>query len=127
MLKDKNVENPNLLQILVEINQWENIHLNEFQTASGRELYFGIAANLLGNSGGKPRPLKFLHSRMTERTARIRIREFERLGLIEVTQSEHSARSKQVIPTAKFLLRLNQHLKSFKQICAKRHLMFERA
>jgi hypothetical protein len=117
------VSDPNLLQILIEINQWEDSHGREFQTVSGRDLYFKIAATLLDDSVGKKRPLKLLSGRITDRATRSRIREFQELGLVEVIDNEDDARTKRVVPTDKFIRRLNHHLHLFKQLCDARYLM----
>jgi hypothetical protein len=120
------VSDPNLLQILIEINQWENSQGREFQTVSGRDLYFKIAATLLDESVGKKRPLKLLSGRITDRATRSRIREFQELGLVEVVDNEDDARTKRVVPTDKFIRRLNHHLHLFKQLCDVRYLMVEK-
>lgn len=117
------VSDPNLLQILIEINQWEDSQGRELQTVSGRDLYFKIAATLLDESVGKKRPLKLLSGRITDRATRSRIREFQELGLVEVVDNEDDARTKRVVPTDKFIRRLNHHLHLFKQLCDARYLM----
>ena len=117
------VNDPNLLRILMEINQWEDAQCRELQTISGRDLYFKIAGTLLTDASGKPQPLKLLNGRITDRATRTRIREFQELGLVEVIDNEDDARTKRVVPTDKFVDRLNHHLRLLKKLCEARYLM----
>jgi hypothetical protein len=72
--KEQVINDPNLLHILIEINQWEDGQQCELQTISGRDLYFRIAASMLSDSTGKQQPLKLLSGRITDRATRNRIR-----------------------------------------------------
>jgi hypothetical protein len=121
--EQRGVSDPNLLRILIDINQWEVHQGRELQTISGRDLYFMIAATLLTDADGKSQSLKLLNGRMTDRATRNRIREFQELGLVEVIDNEDDARTKRVVPTEKFIRRLNHHLHLFKQLCEVRYLM----
>jgi len=125
--KEQVINDPNLLHILIEINQWEDGQQCELQTISGRDLYFRIAASMLSDSKGKQQPLKLLSGRITDRATRNRIREFQKLGLVEVLDNDHDARTKRVVPTEKFIRRLNHHLHLFKQLCHSKYLMVEKA
>ncbi len=120
------VSDPNLLQILIDISLWEVHQGRELQTISGRDLYFLIAATLLTDADGKLQSLKLLNGRMTDRATRNRIREFQELGLIDVVDNEDDARTKRVVPTEKFIRRLNHHLHMFKQLCGVRYLMVDK-
>lgn len=120
------VSDPNLLQILIDINLWEVHQGRELQTISGRDLYFLIAATLLTDADGKLQSLKLLNGRMTDRATRNRIREFQELGLVDVVDNEDDARTKRVVPTEKFIRRLNHHLHLFKQLCGVRYLMVDK-
>jgi hypothetical protein len=117
------VNDPDLLRILIDVNQWEDAQYRELQTISGRDLYFKIAGTLLTDASGKPQPLKLLNGRITDRATRTRIREFQELGLVVVVDSEDDARTKRVVPTDKFVVRLNHHLRLLKQLCDARYLM----
>jgi hypothetical protein len=122
----QDVSDPNLLQILIDINLWEVHQGRELQTISGRDLYFLIAATLLTDADGKLQSLKLLNGRMTDRATRNRIREFQELGLVDVVDNEDDARTKRVVPTEKFIRRLNHHLHLFKQLCGVRYLMVDK-
>ena len=121
--EQQDVNDPNLLRILIEINQWEDAQCRELQTISGRDLYFKIAGTLLMGAAGKPQPLKLLNGRIADRATRTRIREFQELGLIEVVDNDDDARTKRVVPTGKFITRLNYHLRLLKQLCDDRYVM----
>ena len=112
-----------LVQILVEMNQWEDDHSPELQTISGRQLYFGIASNLLTSSEIKTQSMKLLYGRVTERAIRTRIREFQQMGLLEVAGNSLDARTRHVLPTEKLIAKINQHTKLLKQLCEIRYLM----
>lgn len=121
--KQQGVNDPDLLRILIDVNQWEDAEYRELQTISGRDLYFKIAGTLLTDASGKPQPLKLLNGRITDRATRTRIREFQELGLVVVVDNEDDARTKRVVPTDKFITRLNHHLRLFRKLCDARFLM----
>ncbi len=123
LLKQRGVNDRDLLRILIAVNQWEDAQYRELQTISGRDLYFKIAGTLLTDAAGKPQPLKLLNGRITDRATRTRIREFQELGLIEVVDNEDDYRTKRVVPTDKFVARLNHHLRLLKQLCDTHYLM----
>lgn len=124
--EDRGVIDPNILRILIEINQWEDSQRRELQTVSGRDLYFKIAATLLADSAGKKQPLKLLRGRITDRATRNRIREFQELGLVDVVDNEDDARTKRLVPTDKFIKHLNHHMHLFKLLCNYKYLMVEK-
>lgn len=120
------VSDPNLLRILIEINRWEEIQRRELQTVSGRELYFSIAASLLDESQRKRQSLKQLNGRITQRAMRDRIGEFQKLGLVDVVNSEIDSRTKRVQPTDKFIKRLNRYLYFFKHLLDEHFLIVKK-
>lgn len=101
--------------------------MEELHTMSGQALYFKLASSLLIDSQGKLQPLKLLNDRVTDRAMRTRIREFQKLGLVEVVDNESDARVKGVVSTDMFLKHLDRHLKLFKQLCDKRYLMVKKS
>lgn len=126
LTKEWGVSDPNLLRILIEINRWEDSQGRELQTVSGRDLYFRIAATLLDDPTDKKQPLTLRSVRMTDRATSNRIREFQVLGLVEVMQSDLDTRSRRVVPTDKFVTRLNHRLHLFKQLCDVRYFMVDK-
>jgi hypothetical protein len=126
MKKTQPITDTNLLHVLIELNQWEDSQCPELQTVSGRDLYYKVAASMLVNDSDKTQPLKLLSGRVTDRATRIRIREFQALGLVTVVESENDARTRRVVPTALFASRLNEHVSWFKRLCNQRFLMLDR-
>lgn len=119
------VHEPNLLRVLIQIHEWEDRQQQALQTLSGRNLYFRLASSYLDVSQS-PQQLKCLQGRTTERATRQRMREFQELGLVDISNHESDQRSKTAIPTEKFLLNLNQHLDQIKHMCDQRFLMLDK-
>jgi DNA-binding HxlR family transcriptional regulator len=122
---DLQVHEPALLRAMIQIHEWEDCQLSALKTISGRYLYFRIAACHLQGSKALQH-LKVFQGGVTERAMRQRMREFEAMGLIQIEDSESDQRTKRVIPTAKFLLHLNQHLEFLKQILGQNYLMIDK-
>ena len=122
---ENSVNEPNLLRVMIQMHDWENRQLQELQTLTGRELYFRIAEVCL-NDSQLPQQLKLFHGRSTERAIRQRMREFEELGLIDVSNNMSDQRTKCLVPTAKFLQHLNQHLDLLRFFCDRQFLMVEK-
>lgn len=119
------VHQPNLLKVMIQIREWENVSCHELQTLSGRDLYFRIAARYLEGLDS-PQQLKLLHGQLTERTTRLRMREFETQGLIHVARNDADQRTRQAIPTEKFLQNLNMHLNQMKTLCDVHYVMVDK-
>jgi hypothetical protein len=119
------VNETNLLRVLVQMNDWESRHRQELQTLTGRELYFRIAQGCLSDPQS-PQLLKLFQVRSTDRAMRQRMREFEELGLIDVSNNTTDKRTKRVMPTKIFMLNLNQHLDQLKQLCHSQFLMMDK-
>lgn len=119
------VNEPNLLRVMIKMYRWEQSQRQEFRTLSGRDLYFRIASIYL-DYPELAKNFKQMFDPQTERVARLRMREFEGVGFIETSSNAMDLRAKQVIPTEKFLIYLNEHLKHFKKICNQHYLMIEK-
>jgi hypothetical protein len=122
---ENSVNEPNLLRVMIQMHDWENRQRQELQTLTGRDLYFRIAEVCL-NDSQLPQQLKLFDGRSTERAIRQRMREFEELGLIDVSNNMSDQRTKCVLPTEKFLQHLNQHLDQLRFFCDRRFLMMEK-
>jgi len=83
--------------------------MDMLQTMTGRTLYFLLVGALLKNKDYGPNSLKAFTGHMTERAMRGRIREFEKMGLISVEQSETDARTRTLVPTEKFVTQFELH------------------
>jgi hypothetical protein len=119
------VHQPNLLRVMVQFRAWENLQCQMLQTLSGRDLYFRIAASYL-QQPDSPQQLKLLHGQVTERATRQRMRAFETQGLIQVANNGLDQRTKQAIPTEKFLQHLNTHLNYLKTLCDVHYVMLDK-
>ncbi len=124
--KQRQINDPMLVQIVVEMNRWEDDHRPELQTISGRQLYFGIASNLLTSSEIKTQSMKLLDGRVTGRAIRTRMREFQKMELVEVSGNLLDARNRQALPTEKLISKLNQHTQLLKHLCELRYLMIDK-
>lgn len=122
---EQHVHELDLLKVMLEIRNWEDVQLHEFQTISGRHLYFSLAETLLDEPNVSQR-IKQLRGQVTERATRQRIREFVELGLVEISNNQNDQRAKNVIPTRKFITHLNSHLAFFKMVCEQRFLMLNK-
>lgn len=118
-LEQEHIADPNLLRILIEINNAEGAQRRELQTMSGRDLYFRIAASLLPESMGKQQSLKLLTGHMTDRATRNRIREFEELGLIKLVVNAGDARTKRVVISNELVRRINFHTEILRRSLSK--------
>jgi len=87
MKKTQPITDTNLLDGLIELNQWEDSQCPELQTVSGRDLYYKVAATTLVDDLDKTQSLTLLSGRVTDRATRIRIKEFQALGLVTVMES----------------------------------------
>lgn len=123
---DTGIMDQHLLRIMTGIHSWETGHRQELQTVSGRELYFKIAGSLLDDSAGMHQSLKLISDTVTERATRIRIREFEDLGWVDVVANAHDARTRRLQATQVFVHRLNGHLHHFKEIFNRNYILLSK-
>ena len=103
------------LKCLAEVHAWETEHLPFLRTASGRELYFLIADQLLKPASEQGAQLKSLSLRSTGRIMRTRIQEFVTLGLVTVGPSPHNLRSKTLTPTPRLMEIFHEHTVQLRQ------------
>lgn len=108
------------LKCLAEVHAWETQHLPFLRTASGRELYFLIADQLLKPASEHGAQLKSLSLHSTGRIMRTRIQEFVALGLVTVGPSPHDLRSKTITPTPKLMGIFHDHTVQLRQAILKR-------
>jgi hypothetical protein len=121
---DSTIQDPNFLRMQIAMHFAHNLQGNELRTLSERHLYFNIARGLLDHQNTKQwQPLKVLSDPFTERILRERIKEFESVGLIQLINSDNDKRTKHLVPTQEFLLKLNEHMKLLRQI-GERYMFF---
>jgi hypothetical protein len=115
-----------LLQVLIAINDLEDDGQLELQTITGRNLYFRTAAKLINNSVNPTKQIKSFTGRQSDRAMRQRMREFELQGLINIGNKGRDKRTKNAVPTEKFINQLNEHLALIREICNSQFLMIEK-
>ncbi|WP_310645196.1 hypothetical protein [Limnohabitans sp.] len=103
--------NLDFLFALAEIYEWEIQSHVAFQTVTGRALYFGIVrAHLNGHQIDRTSLKQLVGSDIaTERGVRLRMREFEKLGLVFIELNTVDKRTKRVLPTEQFVALMNAH------------------
>ena len=99
-----------LLRLLIEVHRWETSELSVLNTVSGRELYFSMLGQLLIEQSSQDKPLKAHKGTGTTKATRQRIQSFEELGLAVITPSFTDGRSKQLLPTDKFIQLAKGHI-----------------
>ncbi len=94
---------------MAQLNEWERENLPFINTPTGRDLYLTLAHRSAIQNEVCKKPLKTLVLCQTDRAMRNRIREFERLELVEVLQSPTDARARVLHPTDKLLNTFSKH------------------
>lgn len=114
------------LQVICQLHEWENQHLELAQTQAGRYLYLNIAKQLQEKRGGPSALLKgiYYNKELSERALRYKIREFENDGLIEFEASNVDKRSKKILPTDTFIKTLDAHAAEFARMLGNEFLIF---
>ena len=120
--------NSDLLRVLAEAHEWEIEHHVALQTVLGRALYFGILHAHLNGHRLDHTSLKQLVSPdvASDRGVRLRMREFEKLGLIYIELNAADKRTKRIIPTEKFIEQVNAHASQFMRLFQKRFIIIQK-
>ena len=113
------------LVAMSHMNAWEREHLSFIGTPTGRDLYFLLAKRFLFHEETSPMHLKALVVGATDRAMRLRVRQFEQLGLITTTQNKTDARIRNVAPTQKLLDLFDAHTVAMREIFS-HHFVFTR-
>ena len=104
------------LVAMSDMNVWEREHLAFMGTPTGRDLYFLLAKRFLFHEEPSAMHLKTLVVGSTDRAMRLRVRQFEQLGLITITQNKTDARIRNVEPTQKLLDMFDAHTMAMREI-----------
>ena len=117
----------NALVSLAKLHLWELSKLPPFDTMSGQFLYFKLVQQTLSGSDVQ-QSLKDIHfdTQLSERAIRLKVREFEELGLIHSVPNQSDKRARQLIPTDQMLDLIEQHANAFKQVFAEKLLVIEK-
>ena len=118
--------NLKFLQVICQLHEWENQHLEVTSTQAGRYLYLNIARQLQEQRGGSSAFLKgiYYNKDLSERALRYKIREFEDDGLIEFETHSDEKRTKKILATPALLNKLNAHAQEFNRMLSSEFLIF---
>jgi hypothetical protein len=119
------VQEPQLLRLVVQIREWETCQSQCLGSGSGRDLFFQLAASYL-NPLSTPPYIKQLQGRHSERTLRLRLREFAQEGLIEIVSDTPDQRTRQIVPIEKFKQLLNEHLNLTRKMLDQHYIVIDK-
>jgi DNA-binding MarR family transcriptional regulator len=106
-----------LFEALTEINQWEWLSL-----PSVRSLYFCLANEIMKNvevRAGQPLKQVLFHPEFTDRAIRMKLREFEKDGLIERLPDDIDKRYRRLVPTQALVDAIHKHAQTLRQTIEK--------
>jgi hypothetical protein len=114
-----------LMQIICQLHDWENQHLELAHSQAGRYLYLSIVKQLQGKAEGPSALLKgiYYNKDLSERALRYKLREFENQGLIAFEASTTDKRSKRILPTDSLVQTMADHASAFAQLLGKEFLV----
>lgn len=115
-MSDKRSTRMRLMKVLADLHTWEVSSFDFLRSVAGRQLYFEmvrqIARTQQGVMGDKD-SLKDLYYgdgvTISERGARMKLREFEKEGIVSVYQSGSDKRSKFVMPSNELIQKIDEH------------------
>lgn len=96
------------LSVLAELHDWEHAHMPFITTATGRALYFSIVREFFSEPHVAPK-IKSFNGWVSDKSLRVRLQEFESLGLVHVQDCEDDKRNRCVVPTPKLIDLFEQH------------------
>lgn len=111
-----------LFEALTEINQWEWLSLPSVRSLVGRHVYFCLANEILKNvevRAGQPLKKVLFHPEFTDRAIRMKLREFEKDGLIERLPDDIDKRYRRLVPTQALVDAIHKHAKTLRQTIEK--------
>lgn len=99
-----------MLQIAVDLHNWESEHMNEMETLSGRFIFLNLVSYFCKNKQEVQdvSPLKSIYrtEKICEKSIRNKLKEFNSNGLIQFVPLKSDARSKCAVPTNQMIKRL---------------------
>lgn len=112
----------NLFAAFSEVQHWEWAEIPAARSLVGRHVYFCIAKEVLLNPDmGAGQPLKHLlfHPAFTDRAIRMKLRDFELDGLIEMLPSDTDKRFRRLVPTQALMDLIAKHARTLRQTIEK--------
>jgi hypothetical protein len=120
------LSNYKLLIVMIDLFRWELNKLPFLGTLTGRELYYHIVESAIAAESNDELLIKQLTRQFSERALRLRIRDFEQLGLIEMCGCSCDARARKLMPTGKLLSLLSQHHEQLRLLIGRHHYMLNK-
>jgi hypothetical protein len=112
----------NIFTALTEVHQWEWAELPGVRSLVGRHVYLSIAKQVLGSEeirAGQPLKHVMFHPAFTDRAIRMKLREFEIAGLIEMLPNETDKRIRRLVPTQALIDVIDRHARMLRQTIEK--------
>lgn len=103
---------------LTKLHEWEMENIPMIYSSTGRLLYFRLAQQLLLNPNQQIKTLKDLYgdAQLSEKALRLRLREFEDVGLITTQAGQTDARVRCPEPTEKLQFLMESHMNEAKRL-----------
>lgn len=103
------------------MNQWEWSELPAARSLVGRHVYFSIVKEVVQKEAKAGQPLKniFFHPVFTDRAIRMKLRDFELDGLIELQPSDTDKRFRRLVPTQALIDVIHKHARLLRQTIEK--------
>lgn len=99
-----------MLQIAVDIHNWESEHMQELETMSGRFIFLNLVSYFCKDQQqtASSSPLKSIYrtENISEKSIRNKLKDFNAKGLIRYVTLANDGRSKCAIPTNQMIKRL---------------------
>jgi DNA-binding MarR family transcriptional regulator len=118
-----------ILTNFVEFTKWEWRNVPVLRTVVGQHVYFSIVTQMLETSNDKgARSIKQVlnHPGYTDRAIRLKLRELERMGLIESVSGDIDKRVRNVIPTPEFEQFVKSHAKAYRSLLEREFLLLKK-
>ena len=112
------------LHSMAEVFDWELKNLPFLKSSSGRSLYYALLMQCCINPVRTKFPFKTLHTYLTDKALRVRIHEFEKLGLLTFDSDIRDGRARTVTPTDKLMALFGLHSAALREKFSQRFLFF---
>lgn len=109
-----------MLDIAVEIHNWESEHFPEMETMSGRFIFLSLVTYFCKdqdkNSDALPLKSIYRTDNISEKSIRNKLKDFKAQGLVKFVSLEKDGRSKCAIPTNQLIKRLIEYAEQINYI-----------
>lgn len=119
----------NIFIALADVQHWEWMELPSVRSLVGRHVYFCMAKEVLHSNefrAGQPLKQVLFHPSFTDRAIRMKLRDFEQDGLIEMLSDDVDKRFRRLVPTEAFLEAIDKHAQTLRQNIEKNTLCIDK-